>query len=64
MSRFKQKYWPPGIRLQVVCWYAAVFTIVLLLAGAASYHYFDNALESSVIPACIFRRGKSLKRLP
>ncbi|HEU5380971.1 MAG TPA: HAMP domain-containing sensor histidine kinase [Ktedonobacteraceae bacterium] len=42
------KLWPPGIRVQVVCWYTAVFTLVLLLAGAAFYYYVENALESSV----------------
>lgn len=48
MSRFLHHLWRPGMRLQVLCWYTAVFTIVLLLAGAISYHYFENALESSV----------------
>ncbi len=48
MSRLKPKRWPPGIRLQVLSWYTAIFTVVLLLAGAASYYYFENALENSV----------------
>ena len=48
MKRLSHKFWPPGIRLQVVCWYTAVFTLVLLLAGAAFYHYVENALENSV----------------
>lgn len=38
----------PGIRLQVLCGYTAVFTLVLLFAGALSYHYFENALEENV----------------
>ncbi|MDQ2715129.1 MAG: HAMP domain-containing histidine kinase [Chloroflexota bacterium] len=38
----------PGIRLQVLCGYTAVFTLVLLLAGAVSYHYFERALEDNV----------------
>lgn len=38
----------PGIRLQLLCGYTAVFTFVLLLAGAVSYHYFEQALEENV----------------
>jgi heavy metal sensor kinase len=48
MKHFPHRLWPPGIRLQVVCWYTAVFTLVLLLAGAAFYRYVENALENSV----------------
>lgn len=38
----------PGIRLQVLCGYTTVFTLVLLLAGVVSYHYFEIALEENM----------------
>lgn len=50
MKRFPLPFprFRPGIRLQLLCGYTAVFTLVLLLAGALSYHYFENALEENV----------------
>lgn len=47
MSCFPRDF-RPGVRLQVLCGYTAIFTLVLLLAGAVSYHYFENALEDNV----------------
>lgn len=47
MSRF-QRGFRPGIRLQVLCGYTAIFTLVLGLSGAVSYHYFENALEDNM----------------
>lgn len=37
-----------GIRLQILCGYTLVFTIVLGLSGAISYQYIENALEDNV----------------
>lgn len=48
MNRFSFPRVRLGIRLQLLCGYTAVFTLVLLLAGALSYHYFENALEENV----------------
>ena len=43
-----RRAWPPGVRLQLLFWYTAIFAGVLLLAGAISYHYFETSLENSV----------------
>lgn len=40
--------WPLHIRMQLLCWYTMIFVVVLLIAGAVSYHYFENALEASL----------------
>src|SRR5581483_12189170 len=48
MNLFRRRSFRPGIRLQVLCWYTAVFRLVLLLAGAISYHYVETALENNV----------------
>lgn len=47
MKRLRQA-WPPGVRLQVLFWYTAIFAGVLLLAGAFSYHYFEASLEDGL----------------
>jgi heavy metal sensor kinase len=47
MNRLRRA-WPPGVRLQLLCWYTVIFAGVLLLAGAISYHYFETALENGV----------------
>jgi heavy metal sensor kinase len=47
MNRLRRA-WPPGVRLQLLCWYTVIFAGVLLLAGAISYRYFETALENGV----------------
>jgi heavy metal sensor kinase len=46
---------PPGIRLQLACWYTAAFAVLLLLTGAVFYQYLEHALEASVDTALQLR---------
>jgi heavy metal sensor kinase len=50
-----RRYIPPGIRLQLACWYTLSFTVLLLLTGAVFYVYLESSLEAGVDSALQIR---------
>jgi heavy metal sensor kinase len=50
-----RRYMPPGIRLQLACWYTLSFTILLLLTGVVFYAYLESSLEAGVDSALQIR---------
>lgn len=48
LTPFLRRLLPPGIRVQIMCWYTAVFAVLLLVTGAVFYQYLERSLEASL----------------
>lgn len=48
-------YFPPGIRVQLACWYTIAFAALLLCTGTVFYAYLESSLEAGVDSALQIR---------